>query len=418
MNTSADSASLLSIARRRNNTRRGIIGLNELTKVVDGTPWPEAMTWHDESIHLDHQATTPLDPRVLDEMLPWLSGAHNAHSTESAAGRRAAEAVDNAREAVAALIGCEPSEITFTSGATEANNIALHGLVAPGETFVTSTIEHPSIGEAARALEDAGSRVTFVAVDGEGLLRLDELDEALPGAALASVMLVNNEIGTIQPIAEIAAACAAADVPLHVDASQAAGRLVIPLDGIGYASISSHKLYGPQGIGALFCRSGQRRPRPLMYGGGQERGVRPGTLPVAACVGFGAAATLARDERELDQAHAQLLATTFLGALGAIDGWRLNGSAEERIPQNLNITFEGVPADALLAALPRLSLSTGSACNSRSLSTSHVLKAIGLPEDLASATIRIGTGRHNTAQEIDIAAREIVQAVHRIRSAA
>lgn len=370
-------------------------------------------------IFLDHQATTPLDPAVLDAMLPWMKAPYNAHAQEHGLGRAAARAVENARESVAKLLRCEDSEITFTSGATEASNIVLRGLTSSGDTVVVSALEHASIAETARALRGYGRSMRRVAVSPDGILDLDSFEtELAEGAALASIMTVSNEIGTVQPIDEVALLCQEYGVSLHSDITQAIGRISFALDvtPVTYASVSSHKIYGPQGVGALFVRKGTPAPQPLATGGGQERGLRPGTLPVAACVGFGVACDLASAQREGDFDHAKHLAKVMLEGLLGLQGWQVNGSLEQRVPHNLSIAFEGVKADILLASLPELALSTGAACSAGSLKTSETLKAIGLSDELADATVRIGFGRTTTVAEVETAAKILCDRVAHVRS--
>ena len=375
----------------------------------------------DETIFLDFQATTPLEPAVLEAMLPWMSGAYNAHATEHRIGRMASHAVEEAREKVAALLGCESSEITFTSGATEASNIVLRGLTRSGDGLAISALEHASVMETAYSLEAEGRSVRCLGVSEEGILDLDALQSALASRlALMSLTAVNNEIGTVQPIEEVAGLCTENGVPLHSDMAQAVGRipLVLRNSSITYASISSHKIYGPQGVGALFVRSGAVMPRPLATGGGQEKGLRPGTLPVATCVGFGVASDLAITERERDAEHTRNLSRAMLDALAELDGWQVNGSLEERIPHNLSIAFEGVDADVLLASMPELALATGAACSAGALKGSETLRAIGLPDALAGGTVRMGFGRTTTLDEVRTAADLLCERVRWLRRVA
>ena len=373
-----------------------------------------------ETIFLDFQATTPLAPAVLEAMLPWMSGAWNAHATEHRIGRMASDAVEEAREKVAALLGCESSEVIFTSGATEASNIVLRGLTRSGDEIAISVLEHASVRDTAFALEAEGRAVYRLDVDEDGILDLDDLQTALASRpALVSIMAVNNEIGTVQPIEEVAELCAESGVPFHSDMTQAVGRLPLMLhnSSVMYASISSHKIYGPQGVGALFIKTGANMPQPLSTGGGQENNLRPGTLPVASCVGFGVACDLAIAQRERDFEHTRDLSCVMLDALADIDGWQVNGSLEERIPHNLSIAFEGVDADALLASMPELALSTGAACSAGSFKRSETLRAICLPDDLADGTIRIGFGRTTTLEEVQKAANVLRDRVRLIRRA-
>ena len=355
---------------------------------------------------------------VLEAMLPWMSGAYNAHATEHRIGRDAADAVECARGKVAALLGCNHSEIIFTSGATEASNIVLRGLTGCGDLLVISRLEHASVMETAHALEDEGGAVRRLEVSEDGLLDLDDLEDALSAQPkLVSITAVNNEIGTVQPIEEGAILCTEQGVLFHSDVTQAVGR--IPLDlhnsSVLYASLSSHKIYGPQGVGALFIRNGAALPRPLSSGGGQENGLRPGTLPVAICVGFGVACELALAQRECDFIHATNLSRVLQESLGNLEGWHINGSLEERIPHNLSIAFEDVDAEILLASIPELALATGSACSAGALEVSETLRAIGLSDDLADGTIRISFGRTTTVDEVRIAAGLLCERIRSLR---
>ena len=341
--------------------------------------------------YLDYQATTPVDPRVLEALLPWLTEHFgNPHSANHALGWEAAEAVEQARAQVAALINAEPREILFTSGATEANNLAIKGALRfrkaheDRDGVVTLASEHKCVLESARALEREGARVTILPVRENGLVDPGRLAAALDQrTALVSVMAVNNEIGVIQPLAEIAALAHGCGAWLHSDAAQAAGKT--PLDvralDLDLVSLSAHKLYGPKGIGALFVR---RRPRvrlePLFDGGGQERGLRSGTLAPFLCVGFGKAAELARTEMAAESDRLWLLHRRLRQRLAeAIPGLVFNGDPERRIPGNLNLALPGVEALALLKALPELALSTGSACTSAEVEPSSVLRALPAP---------------------------------------
>lgn len=371
-----------------------------------------------ETIFLDFQATTPLAPEVLDAMLPWMSGPWNAHSIEHRIGRTASEAVEEARDSVAALLGCERTEVTFTSGATEASNIALRGLTRAGDELAISAIEHASVMETAYGLQADGRSVRCVDVNEDGILDLEDLQGALASnPALVSIMAVNNEIGTIQPVDEVAELCAEFGIPFHSDLTQAAGKISLKLHqtSVTYGSISSHKIYGPQGVGALFIRNGAEIPKPLASGGGQENRLRPGTLPVANCVGFGVACDLARAQLENDFKHAKCLSEIMLEGLADLSRWQVNGSLEERIPHNLSIAFEDMDADLLLASLPELALATGSACSAGSLKESETLRAIGLSNDLAAGTVRLGFGRTTTYGQVRKAARLLCDKVRSIR---
>lgn len=355
-------------------------------------------------IYLDHHATTPLDPAVEAAMRPWWSGrAANAGSAH-APGWRAATAVDDARRAIGRLIGARASEIILTSGATEAANLALFGAVAAaGGHLVVSAVEHPAVMEAARALVLRGAALDIVPVDAEG--RVDPGDIAarlMPATRIVSVQAASHEIGTIQPIEAIAALCRAHGVLFHSDAAQAAGR--IPLDAAhgDLMSFSAHKMHGPPGIGALYVRAGTRLA-PMLFGGGQQAGLRPGSIPVPLAVGFGeasriAAARLADDATRIADLRDRLLA----GLVAALPGIVLNGPPlRRRLPGNLSLTLPAIAAEDLMLRVPALALSAGSACTAESGRPSAVLTAIGLDEEAAYRTIRIGLGRFTTGEEID-----------------
>ncbi|MGE5537257.1 MAG: cysteine desulfurase family protein [Gemmatimonas sp.] len=377
-------------------------------------------------IYLDHHATTPLDPRAYDAMKPWLTERFgNPHSESHMLGRAAADAVEAARAQVAALIGADPREIVFTSGATEANNLAIIGvarfLKATKRRVVTVATEHKCVLESARSLEDEGFEVVTVGVRPDGLVDMQALDRAITSdTAVVAVMAANNEIGTLQPLAEIAALARSRGALVHSDAAQAAGKVPLDVANVDTMSISSHKMYGPMGIGALYIR---RRPRvrlkPLFHGGGQERGLRSGTLPVALCVGFGAACEIAREELPSEAERVARLRDRLQARLAsAIPGARVNGAAAPRLPGNLNIALPGIDALQLIAAVPEVALSAGSACTSAEVAPSYVLMALGLDEPTARASLRFGIGRFNTEAEIDRAAALIVAAVKRLRSEA
>jgi cysteine desulfurase len=381
------------------------------------------MTATTDTIYLDYQATTPMDARVLDAMLRYLTSSFgNPHSTQHVFGQDAEAAVEAARSEVAALIGADRREIIFTSGATEANNLAIIGAgrfrqrmgdgVARVLTFAT---EHKCVLASAAALADEGFEVDVLPVQPDGLIDLALLEEKLrTPTTLVSLMAVNNEIGTIQPIAEAARLTRAACTLLHVDAAQATGK--IPLDvsasDIDLLSISAHKMYGPKGIGALYIR---RRPRvrvlPLIHGGGQERGFRSGTLPAPLCVGFGKAAALAKAEMAEEATRIAGLRSRFLETLDAAGtSYTINGTMEHRVPGNLSIAFDGAGALALINAAPGVAFSTGSACSSASVEPSYVLKALGLVPEIASRSIRIAFGRQTTEHEAVTAASVLAQA--------
>ncbi|MCH8035909.1 MAG: IscS subfamily cysteine desulfurase [Proteobacteria bacterium] len=376
-------------------------------------------------IYLDYQATTPCDPRVVEAMLPFFTERFgNPHSVHPDYGGQAEAAVETARAQVAALIGAEPREIVFTSGATEANNLAIKGVARFHRErrghLVSCTTEHKCVIEAVRRLEREGTRVTRLAVGADGLIDLAELEAAVTEeTALVTIMAVNNEIGVIQPLAEIGALCRARGALFHSDGAQAVGK--IPLDvaamKIDLLSISGHKVYGPMGVGALYVR---RRPRvrlePLFDGGGQERGLRSGTLPLPLCVGLGATCAIAKAEMaEESERLGRLQRRLHEGITARLSGVQVNGDPERRIPGNLNLSFAGVDGEALIAAMPGIAVSTGSACTSASVEPSYVLRALGIGDDLAGASIRIGFGRFTTEAEIDTAIETIAAAVTRLR---
>lgn len=377
-------------------------------------------------IYLDHHSTTPLDARVLDAMLPWLrEDFGNPANRSHAWGRRAWAAVEEAREQVAAAIGARPSEIVFTSGATESNAIALQGLARtrPGAHLLTTAIEHRSVLDTCRRLEREGWALTLLPVDRDGLVDPQRLAAALrPDTLLVSVMAANNEIGTVQPLAEIAPAVRAAGARLHVDATQAIGRVALDVQAldIDALALSAHKIHGPKGCGMLYLRSRPRRvePLPLMEGGGQERGLRPGTLNVPGIVGLAAACTIAVAGREAESARLRRLRDRLWARLAAgIAGLLLHGHATQRLPGNLNVGIAGVEADALLLALDGIAVSAGAACASGSARPSHVLQAIGAAEPgQIRAALRFGLGRGNTEAEIDAAGDAVVRAVARLRA--
>lgn len=362
-------------------------------------------------------------------MLPWFTRDFgNAASRTHAYGWRAEAAVDVAREQVAAAVGARDArEIVFTSGATESNNLALLGVARAnrkrGDHVVATAIEHSSVLEPCEALQREGFTVTLLPVDRDGRVDPGAVAAAITDRTLlVSVGWANGEIGTVQPLAAIADACRARGVPLHSDAAQALGKL--PLDvatGVDLLSLSAHKLYGPKGVGALWIRSGRPRVRiePLLFGGGHENGLRPGTLPVPLIVGFGRAAEIAVAERESEAARLLELRERMLTALrDALSGISMHGDPKQRLPGNLNLAFEGIEADALLAALRDVALSTGSACSSARAEPSHVLLALGLPAATVRASIRIGLGRGTTVADVDSAATAIVTAVRTLRASA
>lgn len=368
------------------------------------------------AIYLDHQATTPIDPRVLEAMLPWMSQPANPHATH-AFGRAAAAAVETARDRIGALVGARPEDVYLTGGATEAANMAIRFL-PDGSRVLTSSIEHACVLETLASLVGALD-VTTAAVGADGLIDPDDFADALDGHDAAIVMAVNNEIGTVQPMAEIAAACRLTGTGLFTDVTQAAGRIPVDLTAWGVQAgwLSSHRIYGPQGIGALVWR-GTQPPRPLITGGGQERGVRSGTVATALAVGFGAACEIATREMAADAKHAAALSARFLDHLRQVHPWLVvNGSMDRRVPHNLSVSFPGIDADALVAGLPELAISTGSACSAGAIGVSHVLAAITSTQ-VADGTIRVGFGRQTTSEEVDAAASMVIRAVETLAAGA
>uniref|UniRef100_A0A8C4QKG5 Cysteine desulfurase n=1 Tax=Eptatretus burgeri TaxID=7764 RepID=A0A8C4QKG5_EPTBU len=376
-------------------------------------------------LYMDVQATTPMDPRVLDAMLPYLVGSYgNPHSRTHAYGWESEAAVEKARQKVADLIAADPREIIFTSGATESNNIAVKGVARfykqRKKHVITTQTEHKCVLDSCRALEAEGFAVTYLPVKSNGLLDLKVLEQAFrPETSLVSIMAVNNEIGVVQPIAEIGGLCRERKVFFHTDAAQAVGKL--PLDvnamNIDLMSISGHKLYGPKGVGAIFV---QRRPRvrveALQSGGGQERGLRSGTVPTHLVVGLGAACAISQQEMEYDHKRISSLAKCFIDKIMEnVSDVHLNGDLERRYPGCVNLSFAFVEGESLLMALKDVALSSGSACTSASLEPSYVLRALGINEDLAHSSIRFGLGRFTTEREVYYTAEKCIQHVKRLR---
>jgi len=379
-------------------------------------------------IYLDHHATTPVDPRVVDAMAPyWSEDFGNASSAGHAFGWRAEEAVAIARERLASAIGAsDASEVVFTSGTTESDNLALIGLArgqrGSRDHLITSAVEHPAVLDSCRFLVAEGFSQTILPVDSEGLVDPAAVEAAITDRTLAvSIMAANSEIGTLQPIEEIGRICRERGVLLHTDAAQAVGKIPVDVQrwGVDLLSMCAHKLYGPKGVGALYIR--KRRPRivlkPLMHGGGHERELRPGTLPVPLIVGFARAVELCLTDLEAEAARLTLLRDALWKRLSsALEGVTCNGPRERRLPGNLNVSFAGVSAEQLLVALPDVALSTGSACASGSGEPSHVLEAIGLPEEVARSSLRFGIGRSNDAEQIEWVAKRLVEAVAVLRA--
>ncbi len=380
----------------------------------------------DSIVYLDYQATTPTDPRVVEAMLPYFSEKYgNPHSRSHAIGWEAEQAVEKARRQIAAIIGADAREIVFTSGATESNNLALKGVARfykdRKNHIVTLVTEHKCVLDTARHLEDEGIEVTYLGVGANGLVDLGQLTAAITEkTVLVSVMAANNEIGVLQPIGEIGAICRERGVFFHTDAAQAVGK--IPLDvnamNIDLMSISAHKVYGPMGIGALYVR---RRPRvrlvALINGGGQERGMRSGTLPAPLCVGLGEACVIAQAEMGAEAERLRMLRDRFhKHIMDRLPEVYLNGDLEQRLPGNLNLSFAYVEGEGLMMGIKDLAVSSGSACTSESLEPSYVLKALGVEEELAHTSLRIGLGRFTTQDEVDYAAERIATEVERLRA--
>ena len=378
-------------------------------------------------IYLDYGATTPVDPRVVDAMVPWLREHFgNAASRSHAWGWEAEEAIEQARGHVAALVGADPREIVWTSGATESINLALKGAAhfyqGKGRHLITLKTEHKAVLDTMRELERQGFEVTYLDVQPDGLLDLDALRAALrPDTLLVSVLFVNNEIGVIQDIPAIGALCRERGVLLHVDAAQATGRIEIDLSQlpIDLMSMTAHKTYGPKGVGALYVR---RKPRvrleAQMHGGGHERGMRSGTLPTHQIVGMGEAFRLIRAEMHEVNAHARALQQRLLDGLKDIEQVFINGSMDpaRRVPQNLNMSFNYVEGESLMMGIKGLAVSSGSACTSASLEPSYVLRALGRSDELAHSSLRMTIGRFTTEAEIDYAIATIRENVAKLRA--
>lgn len=378
----------------------------------------------DRLVYLDNSATTPVDPRVVEKMVPWLYERFgNPASNSHALGWDAEEAVEHARSQVAQLVNADPREIIWTSGATESDNLALKGAAAHyagrGRHIVTVKTEHKAVLDTCHELERQGFEVTFLDVDPDGLVDPGVFREALrPDTILASVMLVNNEIGVIQDIAAMGAACREKGVVFHVDAAQATGKVAIDLQAleVDLMSFSAHKTYGPKGIGALYVR---RKPRVRLeaqiHGGGHERGLRSGTLATHQIVGMGEAFELARLEMARENAGLRVLRDRLWAGLSQLDDVCLNGSMTHRVAHNLNVSFSYVEGEALIMGLKGLAVSSGSACTSASLEPSYVLRALGRRDELAHSSIRFTLGRFSTPEDVDFAVREVTRQVNRLR---
>ena len=390
-------------------------------------------------IYMDHHATTPLDARVLEAMLPYFTRAFgNAASRSHVFGWEAEAAVDEARRQVAEAMNVSPKEIVFTSGATESDNLAVLGAARAyrqkGNHVVTGATEHRAVLDCCAALEREGFEVTYLAPDGTGRIEAQQVREAITDrTVLVSLMLGNNEVGTIHPVREIGEVCRERDVLFHTDAVQGVGKVPFDAADVDLASVTAHKMYGPKGTGALYVRARKPRVRlePILHGGGHERGLRSGTLNVPGVVGLGKAFEVSLAERETEARRLRLLRRRlFEGIVAEVPDVSLNGPPlpelspdgslaagvdERRLPGNLNLSFAGVEGEALLMGLKDVAVSSGSACTSASLRPSHVLKALGVSDDLAHASIRFGLGRSNTEEEVDYTIGAVASAVRRLR---
>ncbi|MCJ8164900.1 IscS subfamily cysteine desulfurase [Pontibacter sp. E15-1] len=376
-------------------------------------------------IYLDNNATTPLDPRVLDAMLPYMTNMFgNAASRNHAFGWQAEEAVDYAREQISALINCSPKEIIFTSGATESDNLAIKGVyemyASKGDHIITVTTEHKAVLDTCKHIEKIGGKVTYLQVNREGLIDLKELEDAITDKTiLISIMYANNEMGVIQPIRDISAIAKKHGVLFFTDATQAVGKIPVDVeaDGIDLMAFSAHKMYGPKGVGALYVR--RKNPRvkvtAQMDGGGHERGMRSGTLNVPGIVGLGKAAELAKQDMASDTARISAMRDRLEKELTTIEESYVNGSVEHRLPHVSNISFTYVEGEGLMMGVKDLAVSSGSACTSASLEPSYVLKALGLSDDLAHSSLRFGLSRFTTDEEIDYAIGHVKEAVAKLR---
>ena len=377
-------------------------------------------------IYMDNHATTQVDPRVLDAMLPYFQADFgNAASRNHVFGWKAEEAVEQAREQIARLIGASEKEIIFTSGATESNNLAIKGVAefyqSKGDHIITAVTEHKAVLDSCKALERRGVRVTYLPVDKEGRVDPSEVEKAITDrTVLITIMLANNEVGTIHPVAEIGRIAHAKGVIFHCDAVQGVGKIPVDVEqmNIDLLSLTAHKIYGPKGVGALYVRRKNPRVRltPLIDGGGHERGMRSGTLNVPGIAGLGKACEISREEMPAESQRILGLREQLHQRLDQeLEAVFLNGSREHRLPGNLNVSFAYVEGESLLMGLKDVAVSSGSACTSASLEPSYVLRALGVGEDLAHTSIRFGIGRFNTAEEVDYVADLVIEKVKRLR---
>jgi len=398
--------------------------MNEPKKMlIERRPGPNGLTL---PIYMDNQATTPVDPRVLEEMLPYFTEKFgNAASRNHAFGWEAEQAVDQARARIARLINARPNEIIFTSGATESDNLAIKGVAEmyreKGDHLITCTIEHKAVLDTCKRLEKYGYRVTYLPVQPDGLLDLDELKRAITDKTiLVTIMAANNEVGVVEPFEEIGKICRERGILFHSDATQAVGKLPVDVEKqcIDIMSISAHKMYGPKGVGALYVRSKNPRVRltAQMDGGGHERGMRSGTLNVTGIIGLGKACEIAGEESAEESCRLAGLRNRLRDKIMAgLDEVHINGSMEHRLPGNLNLSFAYVEGESLLMGISDVAVSSGSACTSASLEPSYVLKALGAADELAHSSIRFGLGRFNTAAEVDYVAAKVIDVVKKLR---
>lgn len=375
-------------------------------------------------IYMDHNATTPLNPKVLEAMMPYLTEHFgNASSSTHSYGRTAAQAVEEAREKVATLMGAKPREIVFTSGATESDNMAIKGAAWAnrdrGDHVITCKIEHKAVLNSCKRLESEGFRVTYLPVDSYGMVDPDQVREAITDkTVLVSIMAANSEVGTIEPIKEIGAVAREKGVLFHTDATQAVGKIPIDVEGmnIDMLAMSGHKIYGPKGVGALFVRRGVKLT-PLVDGGGQERKMRSGTLNVPGIVGIGEACSVTPAQMEEEAAYLISLRDALAkGITDRVKHVHINGHPVKRLPGNLNVSFEYVEGESLILSLKDFAVSSGSACTSDSLESSYVLIAMGVPESVAHCSLRFGLGRGNTREHIDKLIKDIETSVERLRA--
>ena len=377
-------------------------------------------------IYMDNHATTPMDPGVLDAMLPYFTEKFgNAASRNHSFGWEAEKAVDDARRQIATLIHADPKEVIFTSGATESDNLALKGVMEmyreKGNHIVTSVTEHRAILDTAKRLEKQGMQVTYLPVDKDGLVNPDEISKAITDKTiLLSIMMANNEIGTVNPIAEIGQIAKSRGVLFHCDATQGVGKIPVDVEAmrIDLMSFSAHKIYGPKGVGALYVRRKNPRVRlaPIMDGGGHERGMRSGTLPVPLIVGFGKACEICmkvmpEESKRLTELRERLKE----GILKSLDEVYLNGHSTKRLPNNLNLSFAYVEGESVLMGLKDIAVSSGSACTSATLEPSYVIRALGVGSDLAHSSIRFGLGRFNTQEEVDYVVKRVIETIQKLR---